>query len=73
MLEKVYAKYRKKVKPLYPYDAKTDTIHLPRAIEEEIRQLILAGKKIEAVQRVTELTGAGLRVSKDYVDNLAKQ
>jgi ribosomal protein L7/L12 len=29
------------------------------------------GNKIEAVKRVTELTGVGLRVSKDYVDNLA--
>jgi len=26
---------------------------------------------VEAVQRVTRLTGAGLRVSKDYIDTLA--
>jgi ribosomal protein L7/L12 len=59
--------------PIFPYDPKTDTIHLPRHIEEEIRQLVLAGKKVEAIKRVVELTGAGLRVSKDYVDNLIEK
>jgi ribosomal protein L7/L12 len=34
--------------------------------------LIQTGKKVEAVKRVTELTGAGLRISKDYVDSLVK-
>jgi len=35
--------------------------------------LVLTGQGVEAVKRVTELTGAGLRVSKDYVDSLAPQ
>ena len=73
MLEEAFAKYRKKVKPLFPYDAQTEVIHLPQHIEEELRHLVLTGKPVEAVKRVTELTGAGLRVSKDYVDSLAKQ
>jgi len=73
LLEEAFAKHRKKVKPLFPYDAKTNTIRLPQSIEEELRRLVLIGKKVEAVKRITELTGAGLRVSKDYVDNLAKQ
>ena len=73
MLEKAFAKYRQKVKPLFPYDAQTDAIHLPHDIEEALRHLVLTGKKVEAFKRVIELTGAGLRVSKDYVDNLAKQ
>jgi ribosomal protein L7/L12 len=73
MLEKAFAKYRKKVKPLFPYDAQTDAIHLPHDIEEALRHLVLTGKKVEAFQRVIELTGAGLRVSKDYVDSLANQ
>ena len=73
MLEEAFAKYRKKVKPLFPYDAKTEVIRLPHNIEEELRRLILTGNPVEAVKRVTELTGAGLRVSKDYVDSLAKQ
>jgi len=73
MLEEAFAKFRKKVKPRFPYDAKTKAIRLPPTIEEELRHLILTGKKVEAFRLVTELTGAGLRVSKDYVDHLAKQ
>ncbi len=69
-LEKEFARVRKEVTPLYPYDAKTNTIHLPQGIEEELRLLVLMGNKVEAVKRVTQLTGAGLRVSKDYIDNL---
>ncbi len=55
-------------KPPYPYDKRTEKITLPPEIEQEIRQLVQSGKKIEAVQRVLRLTGAGLRISKDYVD-----
>ena len=73
MLEKAFAKYRKKVKPLFPYEAQTDAIHLPHDVEEVLRHLVLTGKKVEAFKRVIELTGAGLRVSKDYVDSLANQ
>ena len=72
MLEEAFAKFRQKVKPRFPYDAKTDVICLPPHIEEELRHLVLTGKKVEAFKRVTELTGAGLRVSKDYVDSLVK-
>ena len=70
MLEEAFAKFRKKVKPPFPYDAKTQVIRLPHTIEAELRHLILTGKKVEAFRLVTELTGAGLRVSKDYVDSL---
>ena len=73
MLEKAFAKYRKKVKPRFPYDAQTNVIHLPHDIEEALRHWVLTGKGVEAVKRVAELTGAGLRVSKDYVDRLAHQ
>jgi hypothetical protein len=73
MLEEAFAKFRKKVKPRFPYDAQTEVIRLPHNIEEELRRLVLTGKPVEAVKRVTALTGAGLRVSKDYVDRLVKQ
>ncbi len=73
MLEKIFDKHREKIKPVYPYDAKTNTIRLPSDIQNELRRLVLAGKKAEAVKRVTELTGAGLRVSKDYVDSFVEQ
>ncbi len=58
--------------PLYPYDAHSGTIRLPEQIEQEVRRLIATGNKIEAVRRVLQLTGAGLKNSKDYVDNLER-
>jgi ribosomal protein L7/L12 len=61
----------KKSTPPYPYNKRTDTIALPPEIEKELRQLVLSGNKIEAMRRVLKLTGAGLRVSKDYLDSLA--
>ena len=53
---------RKKSTPLYPYDKETKTITLPKDIKKEIYHLLKAEKK------VANLTGAGLKVSKDYVD-----
>jgi len=41
-----------------------------RDIEPEIRKYIIQRNKIEAVKRVIELTGFGLKESKDYVDSL---
>jgi len=55
----------KKAGPRYPYDKRADTITLPPEIENEIRQLVRSGNRIEAMKRVLELTGAGLKVSKD--------
>jgi hypothetical protein len=56
--------------PPYPYDERTDTISLPVEVEEELRRLVATGGKVKAVKRVRSLTGAGLKVSKDYVDTL---
>ena len=72
VLEKVFALLRKKAVSPFPYNAKTHTINLPARIERELRGLVSTGKKVEAMKRVISLTGAGLRVSKDYVDQLAK-
>jgi hypothetical protein len=69
-LEEEFARVRDRTLPPFPYDAKTNAIALPYEIESELRHLALTGQK-EAVKRVTKLTGAGLRVSKDYVDGLA--
>jgi hypothetical protein len=69
-LEKLYEKSRPKIKPRYPYDRKTGDIHLPEEIVADLKFLLLSGNKPAAVKRVAELTGAGLRVSKDYVDGL---
>jgi len=57
--------------PPYPYDQRIDMITLPPQEEEGIQQLILSGSKVAAVARVRELTGTGLRLSKDYVNSLA--
>jgi ribosomal protein L7/L12 len=57
-------------KPPYPYDKRTDTIKLPSNIESEVRALLKSQGKPGAMKRVMELTGAGLKVSKDYVDSL---
>jgi hypothetical protein len=72
VLEKVFALLRKKAVYPFPYNAKTNTISLPAQIERELRGLVSTGKNVEAMKRVISLTGAGLRVSKDYVDQLAK-
>ena len=69
-LDQLYEKHRKEIKPLYPYHKKTNTIHLPDEILADLKFLLLAGNNVEALKRVAELTGAGLRMSKDYVDNL---
>lgn len=69
-IEELYEKTRKKVTPLYPYDQETGKIDLPEDVIADLKSVLLAGKKVEAVKRVIELTGAGLRMSKDYVDDL---
>ena len=71
LLEKAFNVVRPKVLPLYPYAQQRKTRRLPRNIERELRQLLATGKTVEAVTRVTRLTGAGLRISKNYVDGLA--
>ena len=57
-------------KPPYPYDEKKGIIRIPKKVEEELKHLTRNGKKIEAMKKVGELTGASLRVCKDYVDSL---
>jgi hypothetical protein len=69
-LDKLFQITRKRVEPTYSYDRKTGKIILPKNIENEIYQMAIKADKPKAVKKVTKLTGAGLRVSKDYVDNL---
>jgi ribosomal protein L7/L12 len=56
--------------PPYPYNEKQNLIRIPEEIEQQLRKLVQSGQKVEAIKQVIELTGAGLRVSKDYVDSL---
>jgi ribosomal protein L7/L12 len=69
-LDDLYEKHRKKVVPLYPVSKKTGKIELPDDIVADLKFLMLVGRKPEALKRVAELTGAGLRTSKDYIDSL---
>jgi hypothetical protein len=39
-----------------------------RAVDPEVRQLVNAGRKIEAIKVVRGKTGMGLKEAKDYVD-----
>ena len=45
---------------------------LTRNVEADARALLATGRKIEAVKRVRELTGLGLKASNDYVEALAR-
>jgi ribosomal protein L7/L12 len=41
-----------------------------RAPDDEIRDLLAQGNKIQAIKRVREITGMGLKEAKDYVEAL---
>ena len=56
--------------PLYPYDKSTDTVSLPPALAEEILHTASTKGTPVAMKKVMDLTGAGLKVSKDYIDGL---
>ncbi len=62
--------HEKSQEPPYPYDEQKETIRLPKTVQQELKTLVSSGKKVQAIKRVVDLTGAGLRVAKDYVDTL---
>ena len=43
-----------------------------KKMEGQLRALVAQGRKVEAVKRVREATGWGLKQSKDYVDSLSE-
>lgn len=51
----------------------SDKIKLPPEVEIKLSKLIREGKKIEAMKEVLDLTGAGLKLAKDYVDELEQK
>lgn len=52
-----------------PAASKAPTASAPQ-LEQEARALLARGQKIEAIKRVRELTGWGLKEAKDYVERL---
>ena len=69
-LEELYEKERKKITPLYPVNEKTGKIELPDEVTADLKFFLSVGNKPAAVKRVCDLTGIGLRASKDFVDTL---
>jgi ribosomal protein L7/L12 len=69
-IEELYEQERKRITPLYPVNKKAGKIELPEDVIADLKFFLLVGNKPAAVKRVCELTGAGLRTSKDFVDGL---
>ena len=59
--------------PPYPYDKDTDTISLPPALKKDVLDTALAKGVPVAMKKVMEFTGAGLKVSKSYIDDLVER
>ncbi|WP_252250014.1 50S ribosomal protein L7/L12 [Clostridium sp. ZBS13] len=47
-------------------------IGVPNTINDEIKNLILEGKKVEAIKKYRNASGLGLKESKEYIDSLIK-
>ncbi|SFB43487.1 ribosomal protein L7/L12 [Clostridium frigidicarnis] len=47
-------------------------VGVPNTINDEIKSLLLEGKKIEAIKKYRIATGLGLKESKEYIDSLRK-
>ncbi len=62
-----------KPSPPFPLDPHTNAIQLPSEVVHEVFHLVTDGNRAEAVNRVMELTGAGLKIAKDYVDTLLQR
>ncbi|MBN1042250.1 50S ribosomal protein L7/L12 [Clostridium botulinum] len=47
-------------------------VGVPNTINDEIKNLILEGKKVEAIKKYRIITGIGLKEAKEYIDSLNK-
>lgn len=47
-------------------------VGVPDTINDEVKSLLLEGKKIEAIKKYRIATGLGLKESKEYVDSLGE-
>ncbi|QAT40920.1 ribosomal protein L7/L12 [Clostridium sp. JN-9] len=47
-------------------------VGVPDTITDELKSLILEGKKIEAIKKYRIATGLGLKEAKEYIDSLSK-
>lgn len=52
-------------------DKVAEQVGVPKlSLDDELKKLIVVGKKIQAIKELREATGLGLKEAKDYVDNL---
>jgi cell division protein FtsL len=49
-----------------------EQVGVPDTITNEIKSLILEGKKVEAIKKYRIATGLGLKEAKEYIDSLSK-
>ena len=49
-----------------------EKVGVPNTIDDEIKNLILEGKKIEAIRKYRIVTGVGLKEAKEHIDLLSK-
>ncbi len=50
-----------------------EKVEVPNTLDDELKKLILEGKKIEAVKNYRVATGAGLVEAKEYIDFLSER
>ena len=49
-----------------------EQVGVPDTITDELKNLILEGKKVEAIKRYRIATGLGLKEAKEYIDFLSE-
>ncbi|GAA0076120.1 DNA-binding protein [Clostridium sp. CTA-5] len=49
-----------------------EQVGVPDTITDELKSLILEGKKVEAIKKYRIATGIGLKEAKEYIDSLSK-
>ena len=68
--EVLYPKLQKLAQRLEQQGDSASITFLPADAEQEIRDILVDGKKIVAIKRVRTITGWGLKEAKDYVEAL---
>jgi len=49
-----------------------EQVGVPDTITDELKSLILEGKKVESIKKYRIATGLGLKEAKEYIDSLSK-
>ncbi len=49
-----------------------EQVGVPDTITDELKSLILEGKKVEAIKKYRIATGLGLKDAKEYIDSLSR-